>query len=104
MGIQLDTLRKQSLGSSNPLQKALAQFDCSLADRGFAANDVMEPVFPAQVAQQCRRLDLQSLQYLWLLITDLSAFVGMNHPTTAVRDTHNPDSKDPTNIRAFALE
>jgi hypothetical protein len=81
MGIQLDTLGKQSLGSSNALQKALAQFDCSLADRGFAANDMMEPFFPAEIAQQCLWLNLQSLQNLWLLVSYLPAFVGMNRPT-----------------------
>ena len=53
MKIQLDPLGKQSLGSSNALQKALAQLDGSLANGCFTADDVMEPVFPAQVAQQC---------------------------------------------------
>ena len=42
MGIQLDTLGKQSLGNSNALQKALVQLDGSLADRGFATDDVIE--------------------------------------------------------------
>ena len=41
MGVQLDTLRKQSHGSSNPMQKALAQLDDSLADRNFAADDMI---------------------------------------------------------------
>ena len=81
MKIQLDPLGKQSLGSSNALQKTLAQLGGSHADRGFAAYNMMEPVFPAQIAQQRRWFNLQPLQYLWLLITDLAAFVGMNRPT-----------------------
>jgi len=74
-GIQLDSLRKQSLSRSNALQELPAKLCRSLPDRAFAANDMMKLVFlVSEVAQQRRWLNLQPLQNLRLLICNPAPF------------------------------
>ena len=76
MGFQLDPLRKQSFSGGNALQKTFAESAGSFADRCLAANEVMESVFPIEITQQGGWLNLQPLQYLWLLIRYLAALAS----------------------------